>query len=89
LFTFYNATEGFYSGADTAETTKLTEQATTNVSAAKRDEIWQQMQEIIEKEQYLLPVTYSPFIWALNEDVSGFTVPLTGLLWLADTGFSG
>ena len=89
LFSYYNATESLYTGTDATEMTKLAEQAVSTPNAAKREGIWRQMQENIAKEKFILPITYSPYVWAMNEDVSGFTVTLTGIPWLADAGLTG
>ena len=88
LLSYYNVTEAFYTGADTSTTSKLTNRAIRTTSPAKRNDDWRQIQEIIKEEQFLLPTTYSQFEWALKANVSGFYVPLTGLLWLGDTGFT-
>jgi peptide/nickel transport system substrate-binding protein len=88
LFSYYNATESLYTGVDATEMTKLAEQAVSTPNAQKREGIWHQMQENIKDEQFILPLTYSPYVWALQEDVSGFAVTLTGIPWLADTGFT-
>ena len=89
LFSYYNATEGFYTGVDVTEMKKLAAQATSTPDAQKREGIWLQMQENIDEEQFILPLTYSPYLWALNEDVSGFEVFFTGIPFLADTGLTG
>ncbi|MFN8215290.1 MAG: ABC transporter substrate-binding protein [Solirubrobacterales bacterium] len=89
LFGYYNAYEGAYSGADTTQTTKLSEQAQSEVDPQKRQELWYEIQEIVDEEQFLLPLTYSPYPWAYRDEVSGFTVAPTGIFWLAETSTEG
>ncbi len=86
LFGYYNAYEGVYAGVDTTKTTKLAEQAQSEVDPQKRQELWYEIQEIVDEEQFILPLTYSPYPWAYRDEVSGFTVAPTGIFWLAETG---
>jgi len=88
LFGYYNAYEAVYSGADTTKTTKLAEEAQSETDPKKRQALWFELQEILDEEQYVLPVTYSPYPWAYRDEVSGFSVAPTGIFWLAETGLS-
>ena len=86
LFGYYNAYEGVYSGIDTTKTTKLAEQAQSEVDPQKRQELWFQIQEILNEERFVVPLTYSPYPWAFRDEVSGFKIAPTGIFWLAETG---
>ncbi len=88
LFSTYNTYEGWFSGADTTETTRLAEEASSAVNVKEREAPWFEAQQILAKEKYVVPVTYAPFSWVQQEDVVGFEVSATGVPWLGGTGFS-
>jgi hypothetical protein len=47
------------------------------------------VQQTMAENQLVMPLTYSHFSWALKDDVSGFTIGVTGIPWLADTAVTG
>jgi len=89
LFSFYNATGGFFTGVDTKEMEKLMAEAQSETNTAKREAIWGRMQEMISEEQALILTAYSPYVWVRQSDVAGSFVGKTGILWLGETGFTG
>jgi ABC-type transport system substrate-binding protein len=89
LFSFYNATGGFFTGVDTKETEKLMAAAQSETDTAKRNEMWAHIQEIISEEQALMQVAYSPYVWVKHSDVTGSFIGRTGILWLGQAGFAG
>jgi peptide/nickel transport system substrate-binding protein len=84
IFGGYNAFEGQYTGAPTTETSKLFNEALTTVSVKKREQLYSQMQEIVNKEEYLLPVVYEPYSWANRTDVTGLYVGRSGIPWFSE-----
>jgi peptide/nickel transport system substrate-binding protein len=86
---YYNALEGVYTGADTAETTQLTEEAASQVDETKRAQLYSKIQQVIANETFLLPIAYTPAPWALDESVQGFQVNATHFPWLAETSLAG
>ncbi len=88
-FASYNLYEGLFSGADTTETSRLAEEASSAVNVKDREARWFEAQQILAEEKYIVPVTYAPFSWAQQEDVVGFEMSATGIPWLGGTGFSG
>ncbi|MBS1677721.1 MAG: ABC transporter substrate-binding protein [Actinobacteria bacterium] len=88
LFSFYNATGGFFTGVDTKRTEALMAAAQSETNTAKRNAMWGQIQRIINEEQALILVAYSPYVWVRQSDVTGSFVGRTGILWLGETGFA-
>lgn len=89
LYTYFNTTEGINTGVDTTETTRLAEEAVSALEPQEREAIWSRVQQLTTDERFILPLTYSPFAWAMNSKVVGFSVTLTGIPWLGDTGLTG
>ena len=87
-FAYYNATEGIYTGAPTAQTTKLTEGAVSEPEIRRREQLWYEAQRVVSEGKYLLPVVYNPYVWALERGVSGFAVGSTGTPWFGEVGFA-
>jgi ABC-type transport system substrate-binding protein len=83
---FYNGLEGLWTGAPTAQTTKIAEAAASEVDPKKREALYQEFQQVLDRGKYLVPVVYLPFAWAHRTDVSGFQVGTTGTPWFAETG---
>lgn len=88
LFGYFVATEGLGSGALSPKMSSLMEAGTTTLDAGKRRQYNEEVQKQIDKEDFLLPLTYIPYSWALQENVSGFEVSGTGWPWMFDTGYS-
>ncbi|MFN8215332.1 MAG: ABC transporter substrate-binding protein [Solirubrobacterales bacterium] len=88
LFGLYNAYEGIYSGADTTQTEKLAAEAQSEVDPKRREGLWQRAQQVIADEEFVDMVAYLPYVWALKDNVTGFTVTSTGTPWLAEAGFT-
>ncbi|MBS1892589.1 MAG: ABC transporter substrate-binding protein [Actinobacteria bacterium] len=88
LFSFYNATGGFFTGVDTKETEKLMAAAQSETDTAKRNAMWAHIQQIISEEQALMQVAYSPYVWVKQSDVTGSFIGRTGILWLGQAGFA-
>jgi peptide/nickel transport system substrate-binding protein len=88
MVAFYNGTGGLWSGADTSNTTTLLQKASSATNAGTRSDHYNELQEVIDSEHYILPLVYEPYIYAMQEGVVGFEVSSTGTLWLTDVGFS-
>jgi peptide/nickel transport system substrate-binding protein len=88
LFSFYNATGGFFTATDTKELEALMAEAQSETNTAKRNAIWGHMQQIISEEQALIMVDYSPYVWVRQSNVVGSFIGKTGILWLGETGFT-
>jgi peptide/nickel transport system substrate-binding protein len=84
----YVGSEGVYSRGKLDEVAKLTAEAGSEQDEAKRMQLYGQMQEVIAREQNIVPYDYRPFVWAMGSDVTGFELNTTGHPWLAETGFT-
>lgn len=72
LVTFYAATKGFYSGADTTEFSKLVTASDSELNSDKRRQLFYEMQEEIYEENNLIGLVYQPYVWATQDSVAGF-----------------
>jgi peptide/nickel transport system substrate-binding protein len=88
IFGFYNAVDAQFTGGPTDETTKLFNEALSDPSRAKRQQLYYQLQEVVEKEQAVIPVAYEPFSWGVNKHVENFYVGNVGIPWLYAAGIS-
>jgi peptide/nickel transport system substrate-binding protein len=88
IFGFYNSFDAQFTGGPTTETTKLFNEALSEPDKAKRQQLYNQLQEVVEKEQAVIPVAYEPFSWALRKDVADFHVGNVGIPWLYAAGVS-
>jgi peptide/nickel transport system substrate-binding protein len=86
---FYPATEGFWTGASNVpEFTKKADAALEEINPTKRGQMYGEIQEEVEKENYVLVVDNAPLIWATAENVSGFEINAVGAYNLLEVGFS-
>jgi peptide/nickel transport system substrate-binding protein len=86
IFGFYNSFEAQFTGGPIDETTKLFNEALSEPNKAKREQLYFKLQEIVEKEQAVIPIAYEPFSWALRKNVVGFYVGNVGIPWLYSAG---
>ncbi|HET7120872.1 MAG TPA: ABC transporter substrate-binding protein [Solirubrobacterales bacterium] len=85
---FYIATEGLFTKADTTKLSKLAEEGSSVSASSKRQAIYDQIQEEVDKAHYTLTVSYEPWIWGFQDDVVGFEVNPLNIAWFADVGFA-
>jgi peptide/nickel transport system substrate-binding protein len=89
LATFYVGTGALWSGADTDQINQLGEEGLSEVDPDKRRAIYYEIQEIIDSEHFIVTTNDRPWVYALQEDVEGFSVGATGTPWLNEVGFAG
>jgi peptide/nickel transport system substrate-binding protein len=89
IFGGYNSYEAQFTGASTKETTKLFNEALSEVNETKRAALYAKLQEIVANEKYVNAVAYVPFSWATQSDVTGLYVGRVGIPWFSEAGFSG
>jgi peptide/nickel transport system substrate-binding protein len=85
LFAFYNGYNGFFTNAPTEETSKVFSEALAAVNTKKREALYDQLQEIIADEGYVVNVLYKPYSWAFRSNVSGFYVGISSIPYFAET----
>ncbi len=85
----YSGTGALFAGADTTKIGELGEEAAAELDPAKRQALYDEFQEEINRELNLIPLSYVPFVWAMQSDVAGFQVNRTGLPRFAEVGFTG
>lgn len=88
IFGFYNSFDAQFTGGPTDKTTKLFNEALSQPNVAKRQQLYYQLQEIIEEEQAVIPIAYEPFSWGLSKSVVNFYVGNVGIPWLYAAGVS-
>jgi ABC-type transport system substrate-binding protein len=88
IFGFYNSFEAQFTGGPIDETTKLFNEALSQPEKAERQQLYYELQELVAKEQAVIPVAYEPFSWALKKDVTDFYVGNVGIPWLYAVGIS-
>lgn len=88
LVTFYVGTEALWSRADTTEVSKLGEEAASEADSEKRRDLYYRIQEILDEEHFIITTNDRPWLYALRDNVSGFSVGPTGTPWLNEVGFS-
>ena len=88
IFGGYNAFEGQFTKTDTTETEKLFSEALAEPDKAKRQQLYYELQEFVNNEQYVINVVYEPFAWAFRNSVQGLYVGNVGIPWLEDAGLS-
>jgi peptide/nickel transport system substrate-binding protein len=81
---FYVGVKAFWTNAPTDVMGKLFVEAQAETNEQKRDEIWHHMQQIIYEENTVIPTVYANYIWAFSNEVSGFWVAPTGVLYLEE-----
>jgi peptide/nickel transport system substrate-binding protein len=86
---FYLDLDALWTGADTTELSALFDTVKREPDEAAREDLYQQIQEVVLEERGLVPLSYRPWVWAMNEDVVGFDLAPTGVPWFADVGFRG
>lgn len=86
---FYVGTNGFESGANVKELNKLARAGEVEIDREKRRQIYYEIQEIMARQNFNLLVAYTPFVWAMRDDVVGFEMNSAGIPYLVNTGFSG
>lgn len=84
IWGYYNYSEGWWAGIPVEETTKLAEEALRTPDEAKRQQIYYEMQGIVDDEKYVLPVVYTPYSWANRTDVEGLNVGRVGIPWFSE-----
>ncbi len=87
LFSFYNAYEGNWTGADTTQMEKLLPKAVQEVNDKKREEDYWHMQDIVAEEQNVIVVAAAPYAWAQSSNLTGFYVSRGGVAWFGEAGF--
>lgn len=85
---FYNGFNGFNTFVDTTETTELLAKALRTVNLEARTQIYNELQEVIWKEGYLVTVVNKPYSWAHRTDVDGFYVGVVGIPWLTEASLT-
>jgi peptide/nickel transport system substrate-binding protein len=88
IFGGYNALEAQFTGAPTTETSKLFKTALATPDEKKREHLYFQLQEIVDKEKFILPIAYEPFSWANRKDVTGLYVGNVGIPWFSEMGLT-
>ncbi|MGH2937689.1 MAG: ABC transporter substrate-binding protein [Solirubrobacterales bacterium] len=84
-FGFYIGVHGYFTNAPTAQIEKLLTEAQKETNAKKRADLYNQMQAIVAEENYVMPVIYTPYPWALSTKVKGFYVGDIGTPYLYET----
>ena len=84
---FYVDLNALWTGGETAEVATLLEAAKQAVDKQTRSDLYARIQQIVYADRSLVVLGYQPWVWAWRTDVVGFEVPMTGVPWLADTGF--
>jgi peptide/nickel transport system substrate-binding protein len=77
-------TQGFFSRYKNEEVTALLTQSRATTDAAKRGEVFKQMQNITYNDGYSVPLAYTPSINAYHNKVKGWKTLATGWWWLKD-----
>jgi ABC-type transport system substrate-binding protein len=85
---FYEELEAFFTGAETDEVADILDRAIAEPDEAARGELYSEMQQLVASERNLIALDYRPWVWAMSDTVVGYDLPLTGIPWLADVGFS-
>jgi peptide/nickel transport system substrate-binding protein len=80
------ALEGMYSHSDMSEIAKLAEEGKSETDPARRKQIYYEIQEVVAKEGYVITVAYEPYVWGLNDKVTGFAINGIGLPWFSEFG---
>lgn len=88
IWGYYNFSEGWWAGIGVDETTQLAEEALQTPDEAKREQIYFQMQEVVDDEKYVLPVVYTPYSWANRTDVKDLNVGRVGIPWFSEAWLS-
>jgi peptide/nickel transport system substrate-binding protein len=86
IFAFYNSFEAQFTGLPITETGKLFKEALSEPDEAGREKLYFQLQEIIAKDQALIPIAYEPYSWAFRKNVVDFHVGNIGIPWLYTAG---
>lgn len=85
---YYSGTAGFFTQADTSAMEKLTAEAAVEPDKAKLQEIYSEIQQHVADEREMITLAYTPWIWALHDEVIGFQLNPMGLPLFVDAGFS-
>jgi peptide/nickel transport system substrate-binding protein len=88
LTAFYLATEGLFTKADISKETKLAEEGLLESDPEKRRQAYYALQQAVADQRYLITLDYSPYVWAMQDDVVGFASNGNDLPWFADMGRS-
>lgn len=84
---YYVDLNALWTGGETAEVATLLEEAKQAVDQQSRSDLYARIQQVVYDDRSLVVLGYQPWVWAWRTDVVGFEVPMTGVPWLADTGF--
>ena len=88
LASFWPATEGLYTHGNPAKVARLAEEAGTATNESERRKRYYEIQEVVAAEGAIVPLDYHPFVWAMQSNVTGFNVNVTGVPWLGEAGFT-
>jgi peptide/nickel transport system substrate-binding protein len=88
LSSFWPATNALNTFGDTETVGKLAEEASASTDEKARRQKYYEIQEVVDKEKALITLDYHPFVWAMQSNVTGFEVNVTGVPWLAEAGFT-
>ena len=85
---FYVSTESFFTGGDTADATAAAKSAAAQPNSTKREQQYDEIQQEIAGNLYVIPMNYRPFTWAMKDSVLGFKINFSNVPLLQETGFS-
>lgn len=86
---YYVGTKGYHSGANIQQIEKIGKEAAHEVDPARRRQLYYEIQELVAKQNFLLQLDNSPFIWAMHDNVVGFGMNSADIPYLVDAGFGG
>jgi peptide/nickel transport system substrate-binding protein len=75
-------------GGRTQPLEELAGRASSELDLAKRQALYEQIQEAVAEELLLVPLDYAPAIWTMQEGVTGLEVNSIDTIWLNHTGFT-
>ena len=85
---FYPGTSGLFTFSDTTKVNDLVVAAAQEVDPEKRQRLYYEIQELIAAEQYVLPLSDLPNVYALDGGLTGFSVPGTGYVRYDEVAFT-
>ena len=89
VFGLYLGENGYNTGSAVAQMQQLMTKARGEANEKKREQYYFQMQELVNKEKYIINVVYAPYPWAFRKNVTGLYVGAEGIPYFAETGFTG
>ncbi len=84
---FYPATSGLFTFSDTTKVNELVVAAAQETDPEKRQQLYYEIQELIAAEQYVLPMSDLPNVYAIDSELTGFEVPGTGYVRYDEVAF--